>query len=565
MKIKVTPKYSVIISFLLLVNPLWVKAQEKLAPDIYLIRFTNKSQNRFDLSKPEKFLTTRALQRRIKQNISFVTNDLPVSAFYVDSLKHMGFNVLHDSKWLNAVSVTVTDVQQFEKLSGIDFIIPYKAKTTKKSTASFQNKVTSESVFTPTDPKIQYGLSYGQISMLHGDYLHHRGFQGQGMLIAIIDAGFNNATQMSSLDSLWNENRVKLVRDLIIPDGNVFTQHQHGSNVLSILAGLSPGNLIGSAPKADYVLLRTEDATIETDGSGREREYPVEEFNWAVAAELADSLGVDVISTSLGYSTFNDQALNHSYADMNGRTTIAAKAAAIAASKGMIVVVSAGNEGNNSWKYITTPADADSILTVGAIDVNKNIAGFSSRGPTSDHRIKPDVVAVGKNTYLQLPNNLFVQGSGTSFSCPIIAGLTACLWQSCPNLTNMDLIRAIKEYASQFTNPDTIMGYGIPDFRQSMYALNSELFEYENMLVCSPNPFTNVVELQFEKIPEGKARLSVVDVLGRKIIDKQLNVNSEIPNIISMSDFSILANGFYVVQISTNQKKLKTAVLKIDR
>lgn len=564
MKKKYPSKYLLIISFLLLVCPLWVNSQEKLAPDTYLIRFTDKSQNRFSSSQPEKFLTTRAIQRRIKQNISITSTDLPVSSVYVDSIKHMGFNVLHQSKWLNAISVNVTDIQQFDKLSGIGFVLPYPLKNTTKSTSISQNKVASETVFVQTDPKTYYGSSYSQIAMHHGDYLHNRGFRGQGMLIAVIDAGFNNATQMSSLDSLWSENRVELVRDLIVPDGNVFIQHQHGSNVLSILAGLSPGILIGSAPKADYVLLRTEDATIETDGSGREREYPVEEFNWAVAAELADSLGVDVISTSLGYSTFNDATLNHTYADMNGRTTIAAKAATVAASKGMIVVVSAGNEGSNSWKYITTPADADSILTVGAIDVNKNIAGFSSRGPTSDHRIKPDVVAVGRNTYLQQPNNQFVQGSGTSFSAPIIAGLTACLWQSCPNHTNMDVIRAIREYASQFVHPDTIMGYGIPDFRQSMYALNPDLFEYKGMLICSPNPFTSSVELQFEKIPEGKAQLSVIDVSGRKVIDKQLIVNSELPNLISISDMAVLTKGFYVVQISTSQKIVKTTVIKID-
>jgi len=558
--------YFLITSLLLLFNFLLLEAQEKLAPDIYLIRFTDKAQNRFELSRPEKFFTSRALQRRIKQKIQFVSNDLPVSSVYVDSIKHLGFNVLHESKWTNAVSVNVVDITQFDKLKDIKFVVPYKLKSVLKSNYFQGNKFISETTPVKVDLKSYYGPSYRQIAIHHGDYMHNRGFRGQGMLIAVIDAGFSNAQNMSSLDSLWHENRVKLVRDLIVPDGNVFVQHPHGSEVLSILAGLSPGKLVGSAPKADYVLLRTEDATLEPNGVGgtREREYPVEEFNWAVAAELADSIGVDVISTSLGYSLFNDPQLSHTYSDMNGRTTLISKAAAIASSKGMIVIVSAGNEGNNSWKYITAPADADSILTVGAIDTSKNVAAFSSRGPTSDHRIKPDVVAVGSSTNLQQPDNEFVQGSGTSFSAPIIAGLTACLWQSCPNKTNMEVIRAIKQYASQFSNPDTIKGFGLPDFHQSFYALNPDLFEYKDRLICSPNPFSNVIELQFEKIQEGKAQLLVFDISGRKVFDKQYQVNSEIPNIISISDLFYLARGFYVIQIKSISKTLKTTVLKIE-
>ena len=566
MKKKYLSLYPLITSILLLFTLSLVEAQEKLAPDIYLIRFTDKSQNRFKTAQAENFLSLRAMQRRVKQNIPLVKNDLPVTTVYVDSLKHMGFNVLHESKWLNAVSVNVVDIQQFNKLKDIKFVVPYTLKSVLKSTDSPGIKFDSETTPVKFNPKTYYGPSYNQMAIHHGDYLHSRGFRGQGMLIAVIDAGFNNALNMSSLDSLWLENRVKLVRDLILPDGNVFIQHEHGSEVLSVLAGLSPGHLVGSAPKADYVLFRTEDATEEKDGNGntREREYPVEEFNWAVAAELADSIGVDVISTSLGYSLFNDPQLSHSYKDMNGRTTIISKAAGIASSKGMIVVVSAGNEGSNSWKYITAPADADSILTVGAIDANNMIASFSSRGPTFDHRIKPDVVAVGKNTSLQQPDNEFVQGNGTSFSAPVIAGLTACLWQSCPDKTNMDIIRAIKQYASQYFNPDTIKGYGVPDFRQSFYALNPDLFEYKDKLICSPNPFTNNIELQFEKIPEGKIQFSVFDIYGRKVIDKQIYVNSEIPNIISTNDLFSLAKGFYVIQLLSDSKKLKTTIIKIE-
>ncbi len=544
--------YLLIYSHILLFNFLNVPAQQKLAPDIYMVQFTDKAHNQYNLSQPEQFLSLRAIERRTKQNIALYANDLPVSNYYVDSLKQLGFTILNQSKWLNAVSVNVKEIQLLNKLNGISFINSTNTKSAIKSISYNENKFDTETISEKYTPQ----LFNSQITIHHGEYLHNQGFRGQGMLIAVIDAGFNNAQNMNSLASLWNENRVKLVRDIIVPHGDVYKQDNHGAYVLSILAGLSAGNLTGSAPNADYVLLRSENAVSE---------YPIEEFDWAVAAELSDSIGADIINSSLGYTTFLDSQLNHSYADMNGRTAIVSKVATSAAQKGMIVVVSAGNDGDKSWKYISAPADADSVLTVGAIDANAIIADFSSRGPTADHRVKPDVVAVGWNTFFQLTDNTFAQGNGTSFSAPVIAGLTACLWQAHPTKTNMEIIRAIQQSSSQYASPDSIKGYGVPNFEQTSLSLNREVVECKANLICAPNPFANTINLKFNKIPEGTAQLTVVDMLGRKVFQKQLVVNNSTSNTITTNDLSFIANGQYIITIVSGSTSLKAKITKLEK
>ncbi len=528
-------------------------AQEKLAPGVYMVRFTDKNQQNYDLSHPERFLSQRAIQRRQRQNLFFKENDLPVSLTYIDSLKHMGFEVLSSSKWLNALTIKASDTALFPKLRTLSFVKPFMRKNALKS-ALIPHKtpdILTASAF--YDPNQYYGSSFGQIDIHHGIFLHEHGFRGQGILIAVIDAGFNNARNMSGFDSLWLENRVILTRDFVQPGGDVFIQASHGANVLSIIASISPGYLIGTAPKASFLLLRSENASSE---------YPVEEFNWAVAAELSDSIGADIISTSLGYTTFDDPSLNHTYADMNGHTAISSIAATIASSKGMIVVASAGNEGTSSWKYISAPADADSIITVGAIDVNGNIAAFSSRGPTYDKRIKPDVVAVGYKTMIQNPDNTFGWGNGTSFSAPVIAGLTACLWQACPGKSNMEIISAIQQYSSQYTMPDSIKGFGIPDFKSALYALNTAQQLSNGTLHLFPNPFTTQFSAEFEAIPEGIVKIDIFDVTGRKLLEMQKTVYRNIPSTIFINQLASFPKGLYVVKVFSDSKTLEGKILK---
>jgi subtilisin family serine protease len=549
---KITPHIKFTLVLLWFVTALL--AQEKLAPGVYMVRFTDKNQRNFDLLHPEKFLSQRAMQRRQQQNLLLNENDLPVSQLYIDSLKHLGFEVLNSSKWLNALTVNVSDTSSFSKLRALSFVKPLPRKNALKSLIISHKTLDFLTDSVPYDPIQYYGSSFGQIEIHHGNFLHERGFRGKGMLIALIDAGFNNAKSMSGLDSLWFENRVILTRDLVQPGGDVFKQASHGSNVLSIIASIAPGYLVGTAPKASFLLLRTENAISE---------YPIEEFNWAVGAELSDSIGADIISTSLGYTTFNDPSLNHTYADMNGHTAISSIAATIASSKGMIVVASAGNEGDSFWKFISAPADADSIITVGAIDVNGNIAKFSSRGPSYDKRIKPDVVAVGFKTTVQNPDNSFALGSGTSFSAPVIAGLTACLWQACPGKSNMEIIRAIQQYSSQYTTPDSIKGYGIPDFKSALYALNTAQQPLNHTLILFPNPFTTQFSIDFDPIPEGTVIVRIFDVAGRRVLEIQKKVYPNISNTIKFNQLASFPKGLYIVKILSDSKVLDGKILKL--
>ena len=547
-------------ALLLQLQVLKLGAQEKIAPDVYLIRFTDKNQSAFQLNNPSKFLSDRALQRRKKQNILLQDNDLPVSNVYLDSLQKLGFSVLNTSKWLNAASVQVADTAVFQKLSGISFVKPYSAKGF--SALSYVRKA-KEEVVSHNLLKAGsdfYGTSYGQIAIHHGDYLHNMGFRGQGMLIAVLDGGFTNANHMPVLDSLWLQNRVVLTRDTYKPNTDLFTLDWHGSMVLSTMAGTQPGILVGTAPMACYMLLRSENSTT---WNVMRYEFSVEEFNWAVAAELADSTGADVITSSLGYSVFDDTSMNMTYKDMNGKTSPASVAATIAASKGMIVLVSAGNEGSNSWKYITAPADADSILTVGAINDIGLRAWFSSVGPTFDRRIKPDVMAVGWGAVVQKPDSTYGLANGTSFSSPIMAGLTACLWQSSPSKTNMEIIDAIKRSASQYNNPDSLMGYGIPDFQKAYEALNPTGIKESRAMASYPLYVTSDFDVRFGPMPESRAFLQIFNTNGQKLIDKQIDVNTSAPNAIQVPELASFASGMYIIRIIMPSKALVCKALKL--
>lgn len=536
------------------------KAQQSVAPDIYLIRFTDKANNAYDISRPLEFLSTKAINRRSKQNISFEDSDLPVTSMYIDSLKTTGFNIINISKWLNAVSVRVTDTTLFRKLKKISFVEPYNApvslsmgntKRTPKEPDIIESRLKSD--------RIDYGLSAEQIAIHHGEYLHQKGFHGEGMTIAILDAGFQDVKDFTSLQNLWFEQRVIASRDFANLSGNTFYSSLHGSNVLSVMAGVSEGNLGGTAPKANYILVRSENSSVRNFQS---YEYPVEEFDWVVAAEYADSIGADIINSSLGYSEFLETSYNYTYSQMDGQTAISSIGAKIAASKGLLVVASAGNEGDSFWKYITAPADADNIITVGAIDRFGSHASFSSTGPTADGRIKPDVVAVGKGTLLQSSKNIFSPANGTSFSAPIISGLAACLWQAVPNATNLQIIDAIKRSSSHFSNPDTINGYGIPNFKKALYLLNPTAFPISGNLTAYPNPFSTTFTLEFSAMPQASSALQIFDMTGRMVYENRITTHTDFPNDLVIKELSKQPKGIYSIRILSRETELQTRVLK---
>ncbi len=399
------------------------------AQDRYAVQLTDKNNSPYSISNPLAYLSQRAIDRRTAQGIAITSHDFPVNPSYVSQIAATGATVINTSRWLNTVTIETSSPAVLAAVNALPFV----QQVYNVGRMADPNKVKDKFVFETPYPlaaasknsssvlSFNYGPSQNQIAMLGGDILHNQGKTGQGMVIAVIDAGFFNADNMIVFDSLRNDNRLLGTWDFVDHNAQVYDDHAHGTFVTSIMAGNWPGNIVGTAPHASYWLLRSEYAPTET---------LMEEFYWAAAAEFADSAGADIINSSLGYYEFDNPAQNHTYVDMNGKTTPVSRAAAAAASKGIIVCNSAGNEGASNWNYIIAPADADSIISVGAVDDQMNYAWFSSNGPTSDGRVKPTVAAQGQGTFVaDLSNNGVFAGNGTSFSSPVMAGMMACLWQ----------------------------------------------------------------------------------------------------------------------------------------
>jgi subtilisin family serine protease len=518
----------------------------------YWVRFTDKNHNRFDLEHPGEFLSQRALQRRKDQNISLKFNDLPVSQYYIDSLVRLGIPVVNSSKWFNSVTTGNIDTGQLNMLLQQGFV--HQVQYIKP--AAVQKKTNLPGIqLTDMFETFDYGFGIGQIALHHGERLHKMGYTGKGIHIAIIDDGFNSADLLPVFYHLWDNNQILGFRDFVKPGSDIFVAHEHGTCVLSVMGSYMPGIMVGTAPDASYWLLRSEDY-----GS----EYLVEEDNWVSAAEFADSAGADIINTSLGYTTFYDTVQNHAYKDMDGNTTRISVAADIAASKGMLLLNSAGNYGNKEWKYISAPADADSVLAVGAVEYSGIIAPISSRGPTSDGRIKPDICAVGWGTYMYLSNGILTQGNGTSLSSPVIAGLSACLWQANRQATNMQLFEAIRQSSDRFENPDTLYGYGIPDFYQANLILKANYRsgkDTTDIIHIFPNPFRYETYISLKSESDGEALLWLYDQTGKLVTDFKLAVIKGY-NLIPVETLSGLSHGIYILRIQLGDRQLRQKIIK---
>jgi hypothetical protein len=430
----------------------------QIAPNTYVVKFTDKTANGFSISEPSKFLSPRSIQRRTKFNIPITEQDLPVTQSYIDSLKKMGFQIYAVSKWLNLAVVYSENSLLIDQTKKLSFVSQRSINQPFKENQNLKNKpdkIKLPIIEKDTNTILSYGLSANQVKMLNTQILHNKGFMGQGIEMAILDAGFYHADKLPAFDSIFTNHQIIGIRDFVERDNEVYADDTHGMMVLSTIAGNIPGKLIGTSPKAKFWLIRTEQ---------EKSEYIVEEYYWLAGAEFADSVGVDMIHSSLGYNDFDDKVNSHLYKDMNGHTAPASIAAMLATRKGILVVTSAGNEGNDPWKYISAPADADSILAVGAVQADSDYAYFSSRGPSADGRVKPDVVAQGMNAYVQSAwSNTVTTASGTSFSGPIMAGAVACLWQANPTFSNIEIIDAVIKSCDQYTGPNTFTGYGIPN------------------------------------------------------------------------------------------------------
>jgi len=501
-------KIFLLFSIILIFQTFQTKAQ-----NFFWVEFSNKSNTKYSIANPYEYLSERAIERRIRQNIPIDSLDLPVNLNYIDSVLNIGGELVHESKWLNGITVKVemdnflTEVEKLPFVSEVQLTKPSGAN--KSAINKFNESVGAEKA--PIDTS-KYGASVYQTGLMNGQFLHNKNFNGQGMQIAILDAGFLNADEYLAFDSLWANNQILGTKDFVDPNSNVFDANYHGMSVLSCIGGNVPGDLIGTARKASFWLLRSEDA-----GS----EFLIEEDNWVVAAEFADSVGVDIINSSLGYFVYDDPSTDHTYADMDGKTTRVTQGANVAASRGILVFSSAGNEGNNSWKYLIAPSDGDNVIGVGATNKFGFPASFTSLGPAADGDIKPNVAAMGWNTYLQRSDGSLGSSSGTSFSSPVLAGMAACLWQAFPYTTAKQVKLALELSSSKYNNPDSLIGYGIPDFQTAwVYLTNNSISQHEfgkNWQVY-PNPVANYLVLQQDNIGiEKKVRIEIYSVDGRKL------------------------------------------------
>jgi serine protease AprX len=528
----------------------------------YIIRFKDKAGTPFTINNPSAYLSAKAIDRRTKQNIAIDETDLPLTPRYIDSIRLAGaVTILNKSKWLNQVCIQTTDSLALVKINSLPFVIasqpvmrPVSIQNTRNNKFNEEiNSIISLQSVNNIEDFYNYGNSYPQIHIHEGEYLHDKGFHGEGMSIAILDAGFYHYLSLPAFDSVRNNDQVKETYDYVANETSVDEDHFHGMMCFSIMAGNIPGQLVGSSPKANYYLYRTEDASTES---------PVEEQYWAAAAERADSIGVDVISTSLGYNQFDNPVFNHTYADMNGNTTIIARAADLAAKKGMIVVVAAGNEGTTAWHFIITPADADSVLAVGAVDASGNVGGFSSYGPSSDGQVKPAVASVGVGTAISSATGPIISGNGTSFATPNIAGLITCLWQAFPEFTNMEIIQAVEKSSSIHNAPNDRIGYGIPNFHIAYDELAKQLALRNINTVLGnkwikafPNPFPDNFNIAIKPQLTGNGVFHLYDTNGKLYLTKKVPIEHGVPQLIPFNMIHPLQRGIYFVTFSDGQNK----------
>ncbi len=418
----------------------------------YRISLRDKAETEYSLQRPGEFLSEKALARRMRQHIAVDSTDLPVCRSYIEEIRRMGVRIVVTGKWENFVTVSCNDTSAIAGIASLPFVLSTERVWTapeedKQQAAKGRDSLLNRPVVYPDSI---YGPATCQIRMCNGDKLHEAGFRGQGMTIGIIDAGYHN---VDSIEAMRNIHIIG-TRDFVDQQADIYAESSHGMAVLSCIGMNMPGVMTGTAPEASFWLLRSEDSYSE---------HLVEQDYWAAAVEFADSVGVDVLNTSLGYYIFDDSTKNYRLSELDGRHALMSRQASRIAAKGMVLVCSAGNTGNDPWKKITPPADACDVLTVGAVDRNRVLASFSAVGNTADGRVKPDVVAVGLGAAVMGTDGNQGEANGTSFSSPIMCGMVTCLWQACPRLTAKELIDLVRRSGDRASQPDNIYGYGVPD------------------------------------------------------------------------------------------------------
>lgn len=478
----------------------------------YSVTFTDKKCS-LSLSEND-CLSYKSIQRRAKSNVQFTPEDLPICNEYIDAVIASGSVSLKNKlKWTNEITVRTNDKSKIDAISSLDFVKKVKFICPISNSRSSHNKFQIEESFLA-----DYGNAWTQNGMIGINQLHKDGFAGHNMLIAVFDAGYKGVDTLFHFKKMWRDGRIIGMKDFVNNKDSVFYNSGHGTSVLSTMGVNSNTELVGSAPKSNYYLIITEDAQSES---------LIEEYNWAEAAEFADSIGIDIINSSLGYTRFDDSTTNHTYNDLDGNTTIVTRAANRAYEKGILVVNSAGNYAQDGWYYMGAPSDGYGVLSIGAVGAEQNIAPFSSRGPNSGGRIKPDVCAMGWKTSVVIPIGSIAKSNGTSFSGPVIAGAVACLWQAYPEMTNEKIMQAVRESSHLFETPNHEYGYGIPNFPKAVERLENLRFpdtESEDLysnFVLFPNPAIYSTRLEFiSGVANENLEVSVINPMGSILMTK---------------------------------------------
>jgi serine protease AprX len=514
----------------------------------YRVYFKDKGDSNPNNFSADALLSKRAILRRQKAGISVpVLSDLPVDSDYLKQVRLKGF-VLHcSSKWMNTGLFKTANQADINPLLNLPFVKDVKIVKRPVSKGKHSDKLDFSMEI--ADPN----AFDRPLTMLNGQSLHYSGYDGSGILIAILDGGFLNADLISSLNDLRTRKGIKGTRDFVSTGEYVYGYHNHGTAVLSVLAGIIPGIIEGTAPGADFWLIRTEDVFSE---------FPVEEDYWAAGAEFADSIGADIISSSLGYFIFDDPSMNYTFSDMNGNTTFVTQAADFAASKGILVVNSAGNERTTAWKRIIAPSDGYNVVAAAAVDGSDTIATFSSAGPSADGRIKPDNATQGVNVTVQVLTTSIARASGTSFSCPVLSGMCACIMQAVPKAINTDIINALHKNGDRFNKPDSLYGYGIPDMAGVIYTLQELLVtKPKNETIIGPNPFTGDIEITFKEIP-GTLKVMIFNLSGQIIVNKAYQ--EYISRTLLITDLENKQQGVYIIKLVTANGTYNHKVIKIN-
>ena len=533
--------------FILFLFIISVSVQSQVKSYFY-VQFKDKNNSPYSTIRPVEFLSARSIERRTAYNLNVDSTDLPVNPTYLQQIRNLGIPVHSWSKWMNGATVLLSDSSLMSQVRTLPFVkfVEYTGK--------LDGPVLAPKGRSNVKSSFDYGIAADQINQLNGTSLHNEGFRGKGIQIGVIDAGFMNVNTNPAFDSLRLQGRLLGTKDIINPNSDIYAEDAHGAMVLSTMTGNLPGQFLGTAPDASFWLIRTEYVPTE---------YKVETDFWASGIEFADSVGVDVATSSLGYFTFDDPGMNFTYPDMNGKVSRASRAANMASKKGIIVTVAAGNEGGAPWHYIGSPSDADGIITVGAVTVSGISSSFSSFGPSSDGRVKPEVCATGTSSALINTGGLPTHGNGTSFATPIMAGMMACLLQRYKSIASMNdiatLLNSVFKSSSLFNNPTEQMGYGIPDFvkaEQNLKIFDSIRQIEKGNFVIAYNSSSKIISIRFT---DGRNPLNttvrVYSMTGSLLISQPLTAFS---TTLRTDKFP---TGIYAVSVSENGSNVSRKVI----